>query len=84
MKILAIDCATTACSVAVWADGVLRAVERADLARGQAEALMPMVERVRAQSGLAFAALDRLAAAETCNGYWHGAAGFERVPALTH
>jgi tRNA threonylcarbamoyladenosine biosynthesis protein TsaB len=61
MKILAIDCATTACSVAVWADGVLRAVERADLVRGQAEALMPMVERVRAQSGLAFAALDRLA-----------------------
>jgi collagenase-like PrtC family protease len=25
--------------------------------------------------------LDGLAAGETCNGYWHGAAGIERVPA---
>ena len=28
--------------------------------------------------------LDRMAAAETCNGYWHGVPGFERVPALSH
>ena len=30
------------------------------------------------------AQLDRLAAGQTCNGYWHGAAGFEHVPALSH
>lgn len=61
MRILAIDCATAACSVAVWMDGAVLAVERAELARGQAEALVPMIERVRAASGFAFADLDRLA-----------------------
>lgn len=61
MKILALDTATTACSVAVWIDGTVVAVERAELPRGQAEALLPMVERVRAASGFAFAAFDRLA-----------------------
>ena len=30
------------------------------------------------------AQLDRLAAGNTCNGYWHGAAGFERASALPH
>lgn len=61
MKILAIDCATTACSVAIWIDGDVRAVERTELARGQGEALLPMIERVRATACLAFADLDRLA-----------------------
>ncbi len=61
MKILSIDCATAAGSVAIWDDGTIRAVERAELARGQAEALLPMIERVRARAGLAFAELDRLA-----------------------
>lgn len=28
--------------------------------------------------------LDGLTAAETCNGFWHGTAGMERVPAQTH
>lgn len=61
MKILAIDCATIACSVAIRVDGALRAVERVELARGQGEALLPMIERVSEQAGLAFAELDRLA-----------------------
>ncbi len=61
MKILSIDCATVAGSVAIWDDGTVRAVERAELARGQAEALMPMIERVRARAGLTFGQLDRLA-----------------------
>jgi tRNA threonylcarbamoyladenosine biosynthesis protein TsaB len=61
MKILAIDCATAACSVALWADGRVLAVERAELARGQAEALMPMIERVRTAGGTTFAEIDRLA-----------------------
>ena len=61
VKILALDSATAACSVAVWIDGAVAVVERADLPRGQAEALLPMVERVRAASGLAFTMFDRLA-----------------------
>jgi tRNA threonylcarbamoyladenosine biosynthesis protein TsaB len=61
MRILAIDCATTACSVAIWVGGSIVAVERAEMARGQGEALLPMIDRVRSQAGLAFAELDRLA-----------------------
>ncbi|MBV8537610.1 MAG: tRNA (adenosine(37)-N6)-threonylcarbamoyltransferase complex dimerization subunit type 1 TsaB [Alphaproteobacteria bacterium] len=61
MKILALDSATAACSVAAWIDGRLAAAERADLPRGQAEALMPMVERVRAAIGISFAGFDRFA-----------------------
>src|SRR5262245_16022893 len=61
MKILAIECATAACSVAVWVDGSVRAVERAAMVRGQAEALVPMIERVRSRANLTFAELDRLA-----------------------
>lgn len=61
MRILAIDCATAACSVAVWMDGAVLAVERAELARGQAEALVPMIERVLAAAGLALSRFDRLA-----------------------
>jgi tRNA threonylcarbamoyladenosine biosynthesis protein TsaB len=61
MKILALDSATSSCSVAIWADGVVLATERADLPRGQAEALLPMLERVQAQAGLTLGALDRVA-----------------------
>jgi tRNA threonylcarbamoyladenosine biosynthesis protein TsaB len=61
VKILALDSATAACSVAAWIDGNVVAVERADLQRGQAEALLPMVERVRAAAGMPFEAFDRFA-----------------------
>lgn len=61
MKVLALDSATSACSVAALIDGRVAAVERADLARGQAEALLPMAERVRAAAGIPFAAFDRFA-----------------------
>lgn len=61
MRILALDSATTACSVAAWADGSILAVERAELARGQAEALLPMVDRVCRAAGLACGDFDRLA-----------------------
>ena len=43
MKILALDSALSACSVAVLADGAVRAVRRQAMARGQPEALLPMV-----------------------------------------
>jgi tRNA threonylcarbamoyladenosine biosynthesis protein TsaB len=61
VKILALESATAACSAAVWVDGAVVAAERAEMSRGHAEALLPMVHRVRAASGLAFTAFDRLA-----------------------
>ena len=61
MKILAVDTALGACSVAVL-DGDKALAHRFELMeRGHAEALAPMVEEAMAESGLAFAALERLA-----------------------
>jgi len=52
MKLLALDTATNACSVAFW-DGAAIAAHRATLmARGHAEALMPMVADVLAAASL--------------------------------
>ena len=61
MKILALDSATSACSAAVWADGRVMARRHAEMARGQSEALVPMVAEVMAEVGLGFADLDLLA-----------------------
>jgi len=59
--LLAIDTATDACSVAVLADGAVAAHRSAVMARGHAEALMPMVLEALAAAGLAFADLDAVA-----------------------
>lgn len=61
MNVFALESATRACSVALWIDGAVVAVDRADLPRGQAEALVPMVETVRRRAGIAFAEIDRFA-----------------------
>ncbi len=61
MNVLALDTATAACSVALWSDGTVLARRFATMARGHAEALMPMVEAVMAEAGLAFADLDLVA-----------------------
>jgi len=61
MRILALDSATAACSVALWDDGAVPARRHAAMARGQSEALMPMVAEVMAEAGLSFADLDLLA-----------------------
>lgn len=63
MLILAIDTALEACAVAVLDTeaGALRAQEAQAMARGHAEALMPMVDRVMQAAGLSFDALDRIA-----------------------
>jgi len=64
MLILAIDTALDACAAAVLdtsAGGVI-AKESQAMKRGHAEALMPLVARVMQESGIAFAALDRIAA----------------------
>jgi tRNA threonylcarbamoyladenosine biosynthesis protein TsaB len=63
MLILAIDTALDACAVALLdaEANALRAHESLAMARGHAEALMPMIDRVMQQAALPFAALDRIA-----------------------
>jgi tRNA threonylcarbamoyladenosine biosynthesis protein TsaB len=63
MLILAIDTALDACAAAVLDTGAnkLIAEESQAMKRGHAEALMPMIARVMKTSGVAFAALDRIA-----------------------
>lgn len=50
MRILALDAATTACSVALWAEGRIVARRFQAMNRGQAEALLPMVAQVLAEA----------------------------------
>ena len=60
-KLLAVDTALGACSVAVLDGETVLAHRFVEMTRGHAEALAPMVDETMRQSGLAFAALDRLA-----------------------
>ena len=65
MHILALDTSMGACSAALLVrDGSSRrlVLREALMARGHAEALMPMVADVMAESGLDFAGIDRIAA----------------------
>ena len=65
MKILALDTSMGACSAAVLQkDGAARrlSLREETMARGQAEALMPMVEEVMQGAGLAFAEIEVIAA----------------------
>jgi tRNA threonylcarbamoyladenosine biosynthesis protein TsaB len=65
MNILALDTSMGACSAAVLSgDGVARNLfaRRETMARGHAEALMPMVADVMAEAGVTPAAVDLLAA----------------------
>lgn len=62
MKILGFDTAMGACSAALWSDGDIVARRFALLQRGHAEALVPMLEEVRAAAGgLAYQDLDYIA-----------------------
>src|ERR1700720_1685793 len=63
MLILAIDTALDACAAGGLDSvaGRLIAQESQPMKRGHAEALMPLIARVIEQSGIAFAALDRIA-----------------------
>jgi tRNA threonylcarbamoyl adenosine modification protein YeaZ len=62
-RILAIDTALGACSVCISAagGGPPLAVEREEMTKGHAEALMPMVQRVVAATDGGFAAISRVA-----------------------
>jgi len=62
MMILGLDTAATACSVALWSDGRVLGQRSAAMARGQAEALMPMVDDlVTGTPGAAYSGLDAVA-----------------------
>jgi tRNA threonylcarbamoyladenosine biosynthesis protein TsaB len=63
MLILAIDTALDACAAGVLDTdaGKLIAQESQPMKRGHAEALMPLIARVIKESGIGFAALDRVA-----------------------
>ena len=58
MKILGFDTAMGACSAAVWADGAITAHKLRPLERGHAEALVPMLEEVRAAAGFEYRDFD--------------------------
>src|SRR4051794_35793386 len=63
MLILAIDTALDACAAAVLDTDTSRLIARESqpMKRGHAEALMPLIARVMKESGVGFAALDRIA-----------------------
>lgn len=61
MKILAVDTALAACSVAVLSGETVLARRHVPMERGHAEALAPMVEETLREAALSLAALDRLA-----------------------
>ncbi len=58
--LLALDTATEACSVALWLDG--QSVERFELLRrGHSQRILPMIEQVLAEAGLALGQCDAVA-----------------------
>lgn len=61
MTVLAFDTATAACSAAVWRDGAVLSRRFAPMARGQSEALVPMLVEAMAEAGLAYRDLDLVA-----------------------
>ena len=61
MKLLSVETALGACSVAVLEGEGILAHHFEEMTRGHAEALAPMVEKAMHGAGVAFAALDRLA-----------------------
>jgi tRNA threonylcarbamoyladenosine biosynthesis protein TsaB len=60
MKLLALDTATECCSAALLIDGRLLARE-AELARGHAERILPMIDELVREAGLSLRALDAIA-----------------------
>ena len=61
MKILAVDTALGACSVALLDDGKILAHVFEPMDRGHAERLAPMVDEAMKKAGMDFSSLDRLA-----------------------
>lgn len=67
--LLAFDTAGTACSAAVWRGGAIRARRFEIMSRGQSERLVPMIEAVMAEAGIAYPALDAIAVTRGPGGF---------------
>ncbi len=67
--LLAFDTAGTACSAAVWRGGAIRARRFEIMSRGQSERLVPMIEAVMAEAGIAYPALDAVAVTRGPGGF---------------
>ena len=61
MNILAFDCAASTCSAAVWQGEGIAAQRFEAMTRGQAEALVPMIEAVMAEAAADYGNLDVIA-----------------------
>jgi tRNA threonylcarbamoyladenosine biosynthesis protein TsaB len=61
VSVLAFDSGGAACTAAVLRDGAIAARRLEPMERGHAEALMPMIDAVLAEAGIAVAALDLIA-----------------------
>lgn len=68
MKVLALDTATEACSVALWIDGVVH-VDAIELARGHAQRILPMVDALLAAQSVVLAGLDAIAVGRGPGGF---------------
>jgi len=60
-RVLALDAALSACSVAVLFEGEVVAHRRSDMARGQAAALLPMVREAMSEAGFSYESIDLVA-----------------------
>ncbi len=68
MKILALDTATEACSVALWNGGAVH-VDAIELARGHAQRILSMVDALLASHALRLVDLDAIAAGRGPGGF---------------
>lgn len=59
MKILSLDTSTEACSAAIWTDGVV--LERFETDSRHSERILPMVDELLAEAGLALTQFDAIA-----------------------
>ncbi|GMU68417.1 MAG: hypothetical protein AMXMBFR37_07500 [Steroidobacteraceae bacterium] len=68
MKLLALDTATEACSVALWLDGEV-VVEAVELAHEHAQRILPMIDALLAARALRLADLDAIAVGRGPGGF---------------
>lgn len=61
VKVLAFDCAGARCAAGIVVDGRMEAARAEAMERGQAEALLPMIDTVLAAARLRFSDLDLIA-----------------------
>ncbi|NKB45935.1 MAG: tRNA (adenosine(37)-N6)-threonylcarbamoyltransferase complex dimerization subunit type 1 TsaB [Alphaproteobacteria bacterium] len=61
MRVLAFDTTTSACSVAICVDGKTAGSFHEPMIHGQAEALVPAIEKTMTEAGITYADLDRIA-----------------------